>query len=357
MSSPFGARYVGDMDRMFDTYAELVPLMMDFYRDLHPKQRDDSDFVYRQAIRAKAFDALRGLLPAASLSNVGIYGSGQAYEALLLRLRSMALPEANRYADLMLTELRKVIPSFLRRVDLADRGVAWSNYLSDNRRAMEAITERILGEDGHGAESATDSESSVTLVDFDPEGEIKVVAAMLYPYSHESELQVEARVREMTVAERIGVMKAYVGDRANRRHKPGRALERTFYHFDVLGDYGAFRDLQRHRMMTVEWQALTPLHGYVMPEAIEAAGATQSFEDTMQRSRELYEDLVGPFPAQAAYAVSLAYRIRYSMRLNAIGDAPPRTAIQPTGPSLLSDRRPADARATRRGRRAPRSQR
>ena len=139
LGSELGLRYVGDMDRLFDTYAELVPVMADFYRERFPKDAADSDFVYRQAIRAKAFDAVRGVLPAASLSNVGIYGTGQGYEALLLRMRSHPLPEARAYADLMLGELRKVIPSFLKRVDLDDRGVAWSTYLATTRSAMEEI--------------------------------------------------------------------------------------------------------------------------------------------------------------------------------------------------------------------------
>ena len=122
LESPLGARYVGDMDRMFDSYAELLPAAQAWLQQRYPQESGDSDFVYRQAIRAKALDAVRGLLPAASLSNVGIYGTGQSYEMLLLRMRSHPLPEAQRYADLMLEELRKVIPSFLRRVDIAERG-------------------------------------------------------------------------------------------------------------------------------------------------------------------------------------------------------------------------------------------
>ncbi len=114
LASNLGARYVGDMDRLFDTYAELARTLQDHFRERHPKSENDSDFVYRQAIRAKALDASRGILPAASLSNVGIYGSGQGFESLLLRMRAHPLPEARQYADLMLTELRKVIPSFLQ---------------------------------------------------------------------------------------------------------------------------------------------------------------------------------------------------------------------------------------------------
>src|SRR4030081_1195077 len=128
LGSSLGTRYVGDMDRLFDTYAELLPAVQDWCRDAFPKQPGDSDFAHRQAVRAKALDAVRGILPAASLSNVGIYGTGQGFEALLLRMRAHPLPEARFYAGMMLTELRKVIPSFLKRVDLPDRGGAWTGY-------------------------------------------------------------------------------------------------------------------------------------------------------------------------------------------------------------------------------------
>ena len=121
----------------------------------------------------------------------------------------------------------------------------------------------------------------------------------------------------MTVDERLSVLKAYEGDRTNRRHRPGRALERIDYRFDILGDYGAFRDLQRHRMLTIDWQPLSTRHGYEMPPAIELAGREQPFEETMERSAGLDEALIGEFPAQAPYAVALGYRVRYSMQLNA----------------------------------------
>jgi len=313
LGSQLGARYVGDMDQLFDTYAALAVDMQDHFRDRHPKSETDSDFVYRQAIRAKAFDAVRGILPAASLSNVGIYASGQAFETLLLRMRSHPLPEARQYADLMLVELRKVVPSFLKRVDLPDRGVASSDYLRTNRQAMEAVAYEMLSDDA--VDGPTDP--GVELVDFDPEGELKVVAAMLYPYTGLAESTLIERVRAMSVEDRLAVIRSYVGDRTNRRHKPGRALERTDYRFDVVSDYGAFRDLQRHRLMTIEWQELTPAHGYTRPAAIDEAGMTGRFDDAMARSAELWEVLGERFPERASYAVSLAYRIRYAMQFNA----------------------------------------
>jgi thymidylate synthase ThyX len=313
LHSPLGARYVADMDRLFDTYAELLPVLGDHFRALVPKAASDSDFVYRQAIRAKAFDALRGILPAASLSNVGIYGTGQGFEQLLLRMRSMQLPEAQDYAAMMLTELRKVMPSFLKRVDLDDRGVVWSRYLSDNREAMSDLAAKLLGDE----EPEPAGDSKVSLVDFDPEGEDKLIAAMLYSYSDLPEHRIEAAVQKMSHDDRVAVIQAYVGDRTNRRHKPGRALERLSYRFDVLSDYGAFRDLQRHRMLTIEWQDLTPRHGFVRPEAVADAGAMEAYDEAMEVSRALHDDLREPFPQQASYAVSLAYRVRYVMQMNA----------------------------------------
>ena len=129
--------------------------------------------------------------------------------------------------------------------------------------------------------------------------------------------QIEERVRSLGAEERLAVVRAYVGERANRRHKPGRALERPFYRFDVLTDYGAFRDLQRHRMLTIEWQRLTPHHGYTRPGAVDDAGAAPRFDEAMERSAALYGELAGPFPDQASYAVSLAYKVRFMINLNA----------------------------------------
>ena len=312
MDSSFGARYIGDMDRIFDTYAHLVPQMQDFVRDQYPKHPDDGDFVYRQAVKAKAFDALRGLLPAASLSNVGIYGTGQAYEALLLRMRSHPLPESRYYADLMLRELRKVIPSFLERVDREDRGVVWSEYLQETREDTADVVAALFPEG-----SIIDPSPTVRLVDFDPEGEVKMIASMMYPHSTMSEDQLERRVAGMNHEDRMAVARAYVGDRRNRRHKPGRALERPFYRFDVLVDYGAFRDLQRHRMLSMDWQNLSPHHGYISSPLVNAAGMGAVYEEAMERSAALYDLLVDDFPDQASYAINLAYKIRFNMNINA----------------------------------------
>jgi len=146
---------------------------------------------------------------------------------------------------------------------------------------------------------------------------VKLVAAALYSFTNRSDREVESRVRAMTVDERLTILKAMAGDRSNRRHRPGRALERPSYRFDVLSDYGAFRDLQRHRMLTIEWQHLSPDHGFVRPPEVDDAGVGGRFDASMERSRDLHDALKEPFPEQAPYAVSLAYRVRYLMQMNA----------------------------------------
>ncbi|MBL6925571.1 MAG: FAD-dependent thymidylate synthase [Acidimicrobiia bacterium] len=312
LSSPLGTRYIADMDRLFENYAEMVTLMTNHFRLQTPKSDSDSDFVYRQATAAKAFDSVRGMLPAASLSNVGIYASGQAYEALLIRMRSHPLPEARSYAELMMAELRKVVPSFLKRVDLPDRGEATGSYMLDVRDRMTDMVEDLFP-----SEEPTDQSPLVDLTDFDPDAEVKLVSAAMYSFSNRSDRAIEARARAMTVDERLAVLKAFVGDRANRRHRPGRALERPAYRFDVMSDYGAFRDLQRHRMMTIDWQRLCTDHGFVRPPEVDDAGLSDRFDSSMERSAALHDAMRPAFPDQAPYAAALAYRVRYMMHMNA----------------------------------------
>jgi thymidylate synthase ThyX len=312
LASPLGARYISDMDRLFEVYTDLVRDMNDHFRKTLPKAAGDSDFVYRQAIAAKAFDAVRGVLPAASLSNVGIYGTGQAYESLLVRMRAHPLPEARTYAEMMLVELRKVVPSFLKRVDLPDRGEEVGRYATDVRERLEDLAEEYFP-----GEEAVAGSPVVDLTDWDPDAEVKLVAAALYPVTNRSDREVDARVRAMSIEERLTILRAFVGDRDNRRHRPGRALERPSYRFDVLSDYGAFRDMQRHRMMTLDWQRLSTDHGYVRPAEVDEAGIGGRFDAAMDRSRDLHGALLEPFPDQAPYAVSLAYRVRYLMHMNA----------------------------------------
>ncbi len=312
LESRFGARYVGEMDRTFDTYAQMLRQLTEYLTKKYPQTPDDTDFVYRQAIRAKALDAVRGLLPASSLSNLGIYASGQAYEALLLRMRAHPSAEVRQYSHLMLEELRKVIPSFLKRIDVPERGIAWTDYLVASRGATREVVASLFGDVASGEPA-----EQVRLVAYDPEGERRVLEALVFANSALDHADAAARVAALSDDERSRLMRAYVGERGNRRHRPGRAFERTDYRFELVTDYGAFRDLQRHRMLTVEWQSLTVDLGYDVPELVREAGLADAYEESLARSAELFNDLRAEFPEQAQYAVALAFRIRYVIQMNA----------------------------------------
>src|SRR5437867_3305537 len=267
--------------------------------------------------RSGPADPLRALrraarLPVATRNNVGIFATAQTYEQLLLRMRADALEEVRAVADLILAELRKVIPAFLTRVDVPDRGGAWTEYLRQTHRATAEAASVVLA----GAER--DATPEVTLSDFDPDGEVKVVAAALYAASDLPDDQLLELARKMSSEERSRVLSAYVGDRRNRRHKPGRAFERTSYRFDVVCDYGAFRDLQRHRPLTLEWQQLGPGLGYDMPSEVGPAGALGDWTTVMEQGAALHDALVGAgLGPVAQYAIPMAYRVRFYMDMNA----------------------------------------
>jgi thymidylate synthase ThyX len=312
-ASDLGPEYRRVMDGLFVTYAELLPALTDHLARVVPHEPGSSEAAWRRAVKARALDGLRGLLPAATTSNLGIFATGQAYEALLLRLRASALPEARSYADLLLEELRQVIPAFLHRVDREDRGVAWSRYLAETAAETAKVVEAVLGDLPPSAQPG----ASVRLTEFDPAGEDKVLTAVAYPHTGAGEAEVAARVSRLGAEERARLLAAYVGERRNRRHRPGRAFERAVYTFDVVADYGAFRDLQRHRMCTIVWQPLTPALGDDLPGDFPGAGLAGPFQDAMAASAGLYDALVPRFPAQAPYAVGLAHRIRFAMTMNA----------------------------------------
>jgi thymidylate synthase ThyX len=305
-------RFRAFLDTVFEAYGRMYEPVESFYRERFPQQEGDSDFVYRQTVMAKTCDTLRVLLPAATRSNVGIFATGQSYEQLLMRLAAHPLAEMREYGGLMLVELRKVMPAFLKRVDLEDRGIAWSRYWQDTReRVEEATGKALLG-------VAPAARDEVTLTDFDPEGEIKVAAAVMYAPGSLPDDQLLEIARLMTPEERAALLESSAGARSNRRHKPGRSWERTGYRFDVLTDYGAFRDLQRHRPLTIEWQALGTQHGYEIPSEVDEAGLRRDWERVLEASAAMQQELsAAGYEEAAQYAVSMAYRIRFVMQMSA----------------------------------------
>ena len=309
-----GRDYEAAMDHLFATYAESLPLVERWAAQQFPRGADEPEAAHRRSIRAKALDLLRGLLPAASLSHMGMFATGQAYEQLVLRCLASPLPEARELGAMILTELKQVMPSFVARVERPDRGGEWVDHLTGRRRAGDRIAAR-LGLDRPTA--AADSAPSVRLLSHHG-SEDDLLVALLFESAAVSEAAAADAVRVLPPDERATLLAELMGERANRRHRPGRGLEAVGYRFEVVSDYGAFRDLQRHRPLTIQWQSLMPDLGAGVPEELAAAGAADAYRDGLERSRAEYERIAGiGRPELAPYALCLGYRIRYVLDMNA----------------------------------------
>ncbi|HEX5714415.1 MAG TPA: FAD-dependent thymidylate synthase [Solirubrobacterales bacterium] len=307
-----GPEFAAAMDELFAIYSRSLTEVEAWAAQRWPRG-EEPEGAWQRSIRAKALDLLRGLLPAATLSHVGIYASGQAYEQLILRLMASPLPEAREYGGMILAELKQVMPSFVSRVERPDRGGEWVSYLERRREQTESWVAR-LGLDRRGSETGA---PSVELLHVDGTEE-DLLASSLFEAAGAPETEVLARIDVLDRAERAELLAAVVGERANRRHRPGRGFEALRYRFEIVSDYGAFRDLQRHRMLTCQWQRLSPDLGADVPEEVREAGAGDEFERGLEISRNEYERLrAAGLAEQAPYALSLAYRIRYTLDLNA----------------------------------------
>jgi len=308
-----GPQFGAAMDEIFAIYSRSLTAVEAWAAERWPRGEGEPEGPWQRSIRAKALDLLRGLLPAATLSHVGIYASGQAYEQLILRLLASPLPEAREYGGMILAELKQVMPSFVSRVERPDRGGEWVSFLEQRRERTESWVAR-LGLDRRGEGEGAPAVELVH-VDGSEEG---LLAACLLEAASVPETEILARIDVLDRSERAQLLAALVGERANRRHRPGRGFEALRYRFEIVSDYGAFRDLQRHRMLTVQWQRLTPLLGAGVPEEVEAAGCAAAMRRAYEVSAAEWERLAADGrEREAAYALCLGFRIRYVLDLNA----------------------------------------
>ncbi len=307
-----GPEYEQAMDAIFGIYAEALPRVRAWVDSSFPGEAGPAR---DRAIAAKALDLLRGLLPAASLSHMGIYATGQTYEQLVLHLQAHPLPEAREYGRRILGALQQVMPSFVARVPRPDRGGEWTGYLQQRDAAAESWVARLGLDRPTGA---PDARPSVRLLHVDGD-EDALLAALLFEAAGVSEEDSRIRLTALAPDERLALLTDLVGERKNRRHRPGRGYEALRYRFEVVSDYGAFRDLQRHRMLTVQWQRLSPDLGAGVPEEVDLAGCGDKYRRALEISEREHRRLVGAGHDRrvASYALCLGYRIRYVLDVNA----------------------------------------
>ena len=287
-------------DRLFQTYSALVEPLTLQIREKFPIETGESDRAWKAATRAKALDMLRGLLPAGTLTNLGLFGNGRAFEYLITKLAAHELPECRALAGDLHRELALVIPAFVKRALDERYGLPAAERLARVREATARLAPRT---------GAKEPAPLVRLLEHDPDAERKVVAASLFPHA-------DARWEELH-ADPGQVLEALLADRSNRRQRPARALEHAQYAFEIVANFAAYRDLHRHRMLTQDRQHLGTTLGYDLPPQLAELGMDGRFAAAIDSAATAYEHMLRDLgPVLAQYVVPLAYRVRWYFRAN-----------------------------------------
>lgn len=307
--------YSRQMEPMIEHVRRAVPLARTEFR--HPRTGDTVSYAevrqdetlarwaetaYRSTLRAHACDILRGYLPAATRTNVGLFGVGQAFEYLLSKCYSSDLAELRNLGAAMRRELDTLIPSFVKRAQP-------SSYLSETFSRTRALIRELVTEPVREG-------PAVTLVDYDELAEERIIAAILYPHATHPLSQLRELAARLPDERKQAVLDAYMKGRRHRREKPGRALEQVYYTFDLTGNLGVYRDLQRHRLLSQERQDFTTGHGFDTPPEITEAGFDDDYRRCMDRAAEVHERIRTDHPREAQYVVPFAYRTRWYMKMN-----------------------------------------
>ena len=307
------SQYIDITDKIFDKYSSMVRKLSDYVRTCSSVPKEEQDVAWKGATRAQACDAIRSVLPVSTKSTVGIYASGQALENLIMNLLADELPEARVVGQKMLNESRKVLGTFLERADKPERGGATIAYRATTKANVKRLADEML------PATHVPATKDVDLLAVWPANELDLIPDMLYEHSNMSLREIQQAVSNWSYDEKSKVFETYMGERLNRRHKPGRAIEKAHYSWDVMCDYGIFRDLQRHRMVDAfEWQYLTPRYGYEVPALVEEAGLTDEFESCFDLSIKLHSILVSAgYENESQYATLLGHKMRWKITYNA----------------------------------------
>ena len=336
MQSPFADQYIQACDHAFDIYSKNIQPMQKFISETEPIDRflffdfiskqetaysnlksqkdiESAQRVYNSTIKSKTLDTLRSLLPASTLTNLGITGNGRAFEYLLSTMFASNLKEIKMLASQLHSELNLVIPAFIRRAN--DKyGQALQTYLTDTRSALSELAHYYIKNI-----KADKNPHSVKLLSYEDncEAEINVASAILYEQASGQSLEkITQYIRSIPAEDRHKIIQTYTKLRANRRHRPGRAFEMVEYTFEMFTNFGMFRDLHRHRILTMERQLLSTRHGYDIPAEIINLGIAKDFKDCMYKCNEIYEMISKKYPTEAQYVVNFAYKYPYFIKLN-----------------------------------------
>lgn len=311
MTSAYRELYITTCNMLFETYGKLIPPLTALLESHMPKDPSAPTAAYKAALRAKVLDCLRGLLPTGTLTNMGVFGNGRFFESLLHKLHCHALAEMPEIGRSAYEELAKVIPSFVRRANPShashDKFAAFRETMG---LELGQIAEQIVGLPV-GA-----YDESVRLVGYDADAPAKVGGALLFELGNYSLQDLWEYCRLMPEEELGRLFDAAAGMRENRRQKSPRALELAEFTFEIVADYGIYRDLHRHRLLTQEKQQLTCNYGFFLPPEIIGTEMEKDYCTAMEQAQNAYDKIAKELPEEAQYIVPMAYKVRWFFHIN-----------------------------------------
>jgi len=311
MTSAYRDLYVETCNNLFDTYSGLIPPLTELMEKKFPKEHDVSKVAYNAALRAKVLDCLRGLLPASALTNMGLYGNGRFFEQLLQKLNVHNLAEMQELGKKSHTELSKVIPSFIRRAEASGKyQQSFSTYHEQLQGDLKILSKK------YGESSEEPAHSGVSLIEYDPDAPYKVAGALLFAHSESGLHELQKNCKKLSAEDLNLILDAAGIFRENRRQKSPRALEHAYFTFEIVADFGIYRDLQRHRMLTQERQLLTCNYEYFIPSEIKDTDMEGRYKEALESARSAYEVIAKELPEEAQYVVPMAYNIRWYFHVN-----------------------------------------
>lgn len=312
MTSAYRDIYLDTCNMLFDTYSKMIPPLTALIDEKMPKDPNISKGAYTAALRAKVLDCLRGLLPAGTLTNMGIYGNGRFFEQLIHKLHCNNLAEMQDIGKRMYDELSKVIPSFIRRSDPTHHTHrSFTEFYESMLNDMRAITGQHDQVPQHARE-----ENGVYLLSYDPDSVAKVAAGLLFAYGDKSLVDLFNYCKQLPEEEIARILDAGCSARETRRHKSPRALEHAEFTFEIIADFGVYRDLHRHRMLTQERQLLCCDYSYCTPPEIIGTAFESDYHSAMERAKQVFDTIASELPEEAQYVVPMAYNVRWYFHIN-----------------------------------------
>lgn len=311
MTSAFRDLYQSTCNMLFETYSRLIPPLTKWMEEKFLREPHVSERAYAATIRAKVLDCLRGLLPTSTLTNMGLFANGRFFEMLIHKLNCQNLVELQDCGKHMHEELNKVIPSFIRRSEPSHK----------THQAFEKFFEGMRGDLQFAADQvapriSSSNQEGVRLISYDSDAVAKVTAALLYPYCDKSLGALREHCRQLSQEEIIRILDAASASREHRRQKSPRALEHAEFTFEIVADFGAYRDLQRHRTLTQDRQLLSCNLGYFIPQEILGTSLEGEYRQAMDQAKEAYDRIAAELPEEAQYIVPMAYNIRWYFHIN-----------------------------------------